>query len=112
MLNPDSWVFSSELTSTERTGHQVYDPSRSPTSKIKGGYSWRIRYGDGSGASGDVYTDTVQVGGTTVRDQAVELAGTISAQFQRNINNDGLLGLAFSTINTGKKLGLHFALKQ
>ena len=112
MLNPDSWVFSSELTSTERTGHQIYDPSRSPTSQIKGGYSWRIRYGDGSSASGDVYTDTVQVGGTTVRDQAIELASTISAQFQRNMNDDGLLGLAFSTINTGKKLSLSFVLKQ
>jgi aspergillopepsin I len=66
------------------------------------GATWNISYGDGSSASGDVYTDTVDVGGTTVTGQAVELAKTISAQFQQDTDNDGLLGLAFSSINTGQ----------
>ncbi|KAL9030374.1 MAG: hypothetical protein Q9196_001505, partial [Gyalolechia fulgens] len=66
------------------------------------GYTWQIQYGDGSSASGDVYTDTVQVGTTTVAGQAVELAQQISSSFQQNLDNDGLLGLAFDSINTVK----------
>lgn len=46
----------------------------------------------------------MNVGGTTVTGQAVELASKISAQFQQDQNNDGLLGLAFSSINTGEFL--------
>ena len=45
---------------------------------------------------------TVKVGATTVTSQAVELATSISAQFQQDIDNDGLLGLAFDTLNTVK----------
>ena len=43
----------------------------------------------------------MKVGGTTVATQAVELANTISSEFQQDAA-DGLLGLAFSSINTGK----------
>ena len=96
------WVFSSELPSAQSSGHSVYNPSKSRTAKKLSGASWQISYGDGSGASGDVYTDTVNVGGTQVTGQAVELASKISAQFQQDENNDGLLGLAFSSINTVK----------
>lgn len=97
-----SWVFSSFLSATDTTGHEIYDPSRSTTAVQKQGYTWSIRYGDGSGASGDVYTDTVNVGGTSVAGQAVEVATKISAQFRRDVDSDGLLGLGFSSINTGE----------
>ncbi|KAH0842340.1 Aspartic protease pep1 [Fonsecaea pedrosoi] len=96
------WVFSSQLPSSERSGHSIYDPSKSKTSKQLSGATWKISYGDGSSASGSVYTDTVNVGGTTVTGQAVEVAKQISSQFQQDANNDGLLGLAFSSINTGQ----------
>lgn len=98
----DLWVFSSELPAASSSGHSVYNPAQSSTSKLLSGYTWNITYGDGSGASGNVYTDTVKVGATTVTGQAVELAQQISAQFQQDIDNDGLLGLAFDQINTVK----------
>ena len=95
-----SWVFSSELPSSNRAGHSIYTPSKSSTSKVLNGASWDISYGDGSGASGNVYTDVVSVGQTTVTSQAVEAAESISAQFTQDTDNDGLLGLAFDSINT------------
>lgn len=93
-----SWVFSTELPASEQSGHNVYDPSVSGNELS--GYSWSISYGDGSSASGNVFTDSVTVGGITAPNQAVEAAETISSQFQQDTNNDGLLGLAFSSINT------------
>lgn len=93
-------MFSSELPKASQNGHSVYNPANSPTSRVLGGETWRISYGDGSTASGNVYADTVKVGATTVTSQAVELAETVSAQFQQDVNNDGLLGLAFDSINT------------
>ncbi len=59
-----------------------------------------ISYADGSGASGVVGTDTVTIGGTTVQGQAVELANQVSSTFVSDAA-DGLVGLAFSSINTG-----------
>lgn len=95
----DLWVFSSELTAANQKGHNIYNPKKSKTSKKLTGESWTISYGDQSSASGDVYSDTVNVGGTTVTGQAVEAAATISAEFASG-DNDGLLGLGFSSINT------------
>ena len=65
------------------------------------GASWSIQYADGSGSSGTVGTDTVTIGGTTVQGQAVELATQASSQFVSGAN-DGLVGLSFSSINTGE----------
>lgn len=42
------------------------------------------------------------MGGITVKGQAVEAAKKVSSQFAQDPNNDGLLGLAFSSINTVK----------
>lgn len=92
-----SWVFSSELPRSEQGSHAIY---KTDASKKISGASWSITYGDGSGAKGDVYADTVVVGGVTATSQAVEAATSISSQFQEDTDNDGLLGLAFSSINT------------
>ncbi|KAL8641185.1 MAG: hypothetical protein Q9228_001981 [Teloschistes exilis] len=96
-LNLDFDTGSSDFLSN---GHSIYNPALSPTSMKLPGYTWKISYGDGSGANGDVYTDVVKVGSTTVSGQAVELAQQISTQFANDIDNDGLLGLAFDSINT------------
>lgn len=96
----DLWVYSTEQPSNQNHGQVQYDASKSSTSKRLSGYSWRIKYGDGSGASGDVYTDDVTVGGFKVSAQAVEAAKKVSAQFVNDTSNSGLLGLGFDSINT------------
>jgi len=58
-----------------------------------------ISYGDSSSASGTVGTDNVTIGGLTIKNQAVELANKMSAQFIQGAG-DGLLGLAWGSINT------------
>ncbi|KAI0178362.1 secreted aspartic proteinase precursor [Pestalotiopsis sp. NC0098] len=96
----DLWVFSTELASSYQSGHSVYNPSKSSTASKLSGYTWSISYGDGSGASGDVYTDVVNIGGVSYASQAVEAASKISTEFTQDTDNDGLVGLAFSSINT------------
>ncbi|KAK4695443.1 aspergillopepsin I, partial [Lecanoromycetidae sp. Uapishka_2] len=96
----DLWVFSSELPAADQTGHSIYTPSGSTSSSIESGETWSISYGDGSGASGNIYADTVKVGAVTVTSQAVECATSISSQFVSDTDSDGLLGLAFDSINT------------
>ena len=49
-----------------------------------------------------MYADTVDVGGVTATKQAVEAATSVSSTFTQNVDSDGLLGLAFSSINTVK----------
>ncbi|KAI0692181.1 acid protease [Cerioporus squamosus] len=96
----DLWVWSSELANASRyKGHNVYNPAKSSTAKKASG-SWNISYGDGSSASGNVYTDTVTVGDIAIPGQAVELAEKLSSSFLQDGGNDGLLGLAWPSINT------------
>jgi len=101
----DLWVWSTELDqSTLSAGsgsHNVFDPSKSSTFKKTSGSTWQIQYGDSSTASGDVGTDNVAIGGLTIKNQAIELAKTLSSQFQQS-SGDGLLGLAWGSINTVK----------
>ncbi|KAI0024161.1 aspartic endopeptidase [Xylariomycetidae sp. FL0641] len=95
----DLWVFSSSLPKSEQHGHNVYDPKESSTAKALSGKSWKISYGDGSSASGSCVSDTINVGGLAITKQCVECASKLSAQFAQS-TGDGLLGLAFSKINT------------
>ncbi|KAK4560758.1 hypothetical protein LTR86_005337 [Recurvomyces mirabilis] len=99
----DLWVFSTELPAADQssggTKHTLFDPSKSSTWKAQSGSTWNISYGDGSSASGDVGTDTISLSGLTVTNQAIELAKVLSSEFASG-QGDGLLGLAFGSINT------------
>lgn len=98
----DLWVFSSETPSSSARGHTIYTPSKSSTSKKLSGATWSITYGDNSSSSGDVYTDTVTIGGFSVTGQAVESATKVSTQFVQDTSNSGLVGLALDSGNTVK----------
>ncbi|ROV92763.1 hypothetical protein VMCG_09076 [Cytospora schulzeri] len=96
----DLWVFSGETATSDVNGQALYYPSKSSTAEKMSGYTWQISYGDGSSSNGDVYTDTVTIGNLTVSSQAVEAATTVSSEFTSDTEMSGLVGLAFSSINT------------
>ncbi|KAI1657635.1 eukaryotic aspartyl protease [Daldinia decipiens] len=98
----DLWVFSSETPGIQVMGQDAWDIEKSSTAQLLTGESWSISYGDGSSSSGNVYLDKVSVGRVTVQKQAVESARNVSVAFTQRSDTDGLLGLAFGSINTVK----------
>lgn len=96
----DLWVFSSETYISLVRGQTIYHPENSSTSHLVPGHSWQVKYGDGAGASGIVYKDKVQVGGSHFDDQAVQAAITVSAEISNDSFTAGILGLANSGVNT------------
>ncbi|KAI4725606.1 acid protease [Aureobasidium sp. EXF-10728] len=93
----DLWVYSNLQPSAQRSGHAYYN---SNNANLMSGYTWDIEYGDGSGASGKVFADKVVVGSATATSQAVEAATSVSSGMISDLDSDGILGLAFSTVNT------------
>jgi hypothetical protein len=98
--NFDRWVFSTALTSAQIGEHSAFNPNQSSSYQQLDGYTFSLSYGDGSGAAGVVGTDTVDIGGATVTRQAIELATSVSSAFVSDADSDGLVGLAFSTLNS------------
>lgn len=81
------------------SGHTLYDPSASSTSKDVG-QTFSLQYGDGSTVSGEQYTDTVTISGLTVTDQALGAAKQYSSGFESsNFPADGLMGMGFQSIS-------------
>ncbi|KAK4105448.1 acid protease [Parathielavia hyrcaniae] len=95
----DLWVFSSETPRRLQGGQKLYQIENSTTAQRLANHTWSIQYGDGSRSAGNVYLDTVSVGGVNVFQQAVESATSVSASFTRDAASSGLLGLAFDSIN-------------
>lgn len=98
----DLWVFNTQLPAATQQGHTNFNPATSKTFKMLTGSSFSISYGDGSGAAGNVGTDTVNIGGATVTSQAIELATAVSGSFVTDTQSNGLVGLAYSKLNTVK----------
>jgi len=58
-----------------------------------------ISYGDGSTTSGDVYTDTVTIGGLTATNQKMGAATTLSSSWADD-PEDGLMGMAYQSLSS------------
>ena len=86
---------SSDLPPASRKGHNFYQIGAKAQQLKK--HFWRILYGDGTTAGGDVYVDAVCVGGVTARKQAFGAANRVSVEFIDDINNDGVMGISFSS---------------
>jgi cathepsin D len=92
-------------------GRTLYDPSRSFTA-IPLSKPFRIRYEDGSGASGELYKDTVTIGGRPISFGSLPATiGGITATQQtlgaaskwrklRRSPDDGVMGLAFRAVSS------------
>jgi cathepsin D len=81
------------------TGHTLYNPKASSTSK-KLGKTFSLQYGDGSSVSGEQYTDTVKIGGMTATPQTLGSASVYSSGFSTDqFPPDGLMGMGFKEIS-------------
>ena len=98
-LKLGSWVFPVGLSAEMDGNHTVYDPNYSTTAKQVEGAHWNMINGGGSFASGEVYLDTITIGGTIVANHSIELAQQISEDFVANFKLDGILGLRFDAIH-------------
>jgi cathepsin D len=76
----DLWIPSSRCTNQTCSGKHRYDASASSTSALQSG-AFSIVYIDGSGMSGDIYTDTVSVGGIKVANQYFASATQMTGGF-------------------------------
>ncbi|KAJ1302026.1 hypothetical protein OPQ81_000861 [Rhizoctonia solani] len=94
----DLWVPSSSCTSSGCSTHNKYSSSKSSTSSKKSG-TFSISYGDGSTASGPIYSDTVTVAGLSATGQYFSPVTSESSSFSSD-PSDGIMGLAFSSISS------------
>jgi hypothetical protein len=90
---------SASQNTSKHSTHNTFDPTKSKTYRELLGKTWHIQYGDGSSASSRCGTDTLVIGGLSIEKQVIETATKVDAQFSQN-TGDGLLGLAWSKINT------------
>ncbi|KAE9365310.1 acid protease [Stipitochalara longipes BDJ] len=92
------WLFSSLLPGALLHKHAIYRPIKSSTYESLLNYT---SYSNNEKPSGKLCTDTVVIGGTTVRGQAVELAIKVDDP-DEDLDTDGIVGWAFSNLNCGK----------
>ena len=90
------------LPADQTEGHTIFDPSESSTYKDMKGSTFNITYGDSSYSWGGVGTDTVDIGGATVTQQAIGMPTEVSSYFSQDSYSNGMVGLGFSSLNMVK----------
>lgn len=100
----DLWLFGSNVSGNVNSGQATWNTSDSTTSSKVKKSSWNITYVDGSGATGNVYKDTVAIGDLVVDNQGVEVANTVSDMDGGGSilgsPISGVVGFAFNSLNT------------
>ncbi|GAA5991551.1 hypothetical protein JCM10908_005758 [Rhodotorula pacifica] len=94
----DTFVPSSSCTTSACANHHKYSASSSSTSKAVTGKTLNVQYGDGSTASGPVYSDSITVGGVTATGQTFGTATTLTGNFGSS-PSDGLIGMAYPSLS-------------
>lgn len=92
----------SRLPKDAQQGRTVYHPKNSTTFAEITGATFNISYGDSSYAYGGVGTETVNIGGAVVKNQAIGIPDEVSDSFIEDTYSNGLVGLGFSSLNTVK----------
>jgi Eukaryotic aspartyl protease len=77
-------------------GWSIFRPFTHPRKRL----DWHIRYGDGTEASGIAGIDDVKLGNIEIKGQTVQLAQSYSGTQFSEGSADGILGLAFSHLNS------------
>ncbi|KAG1799383.1 aspartic peptidase domain-containing protein [Suillus plorans] len=81
------------------SGHDIYNPNSSSSAEPLG-KTFMVEYGDGSMATGDLYTDTVSLAGYNANAQTLGVASFYSYGFSsENFGADGLMGMGFESIS-------------
>lgn len=88
------------MPESAQKGHMVFDPEKSPTFKFINDARFQIRYGDSSYAAGLVGTDTVDIGGATIPNQAIGIPLDVSSSLLEDESTNGLVGLGFPSLST------------
>ncbi|KAH9833019.1 aspartic peptidase domain-containing protein [Rhodofomes roseus] len=91
----DLWVPSSSCSGCD--AEHSYSASESSTSEEQSG-TFKIEYGDGSEASGPIYTDDVSVAGVAVTGQTLSAVTSESGDLVGDAA-DGLMGMAFPALS-------------
>ncbi|KAM3470587.1 hypothetical protein MY5147_006301 [Beauveria neobassiana] len=100
----DLWLFGADVSGEVDNGQAKWNHTSSSTAKLVQGGKWSIGYGDGSGAKGTIYKDTVSIAGASIAGQGVEYATTVYPQYNGDnilgVPVSGIVGFGFDNINT------------
>ncbi|KAL4927252.1 aspartic peptidase domain-containing protein [Aspergillus undulatus] len=101
----DLWTASTLMPEDQQktvTRGSVYNPDNSSTSQKVEGYTYGLAYADGSGSSGPVYRDTVNIGSAIVPDFALGVTDDLRYGDGSDGTRDtaGPIGLGFGKLNS------------
>jgi aspergillopepsin I len=99
----DLWTASTSMPSDQQstvTSGEIYDPSSSSSFVNDTGYTYGLYYADGSGSSGYVGIDIVDVGGSSVTMPFGVCDSLIYGSGESSRDTDGPLGMGFGVENS------------